>query len=215
MKITDQQLAAVLPYSTAALRARYLGAFAEALPAYDIDTPHRVRAFLAIVGHETGHLRTVEENLHYSAAGLRGTFPKYFPDDATAAAYARQPERIANRVYAGRMGNGDEASGDGWKYRGRGLLQITGRANYRLLAGLIPCAPDFERRPDEVATPRYATQASAAWWKNGGINQLADRLAYAPDEYGAFRRIVRGVNGGYNGLAERWEIYLRAKRYIV
>src|SRR5690349_9637429 len=96
----------------------------------DLTTPARQSAFLAQLAHESNGFKFVRENLNYSHEGLRKIFPKYFPDDASAVPYARQPEKIANRVYAGRMGNGSEASGDGWRYRGRGLIQVTGRANY-------------------------------------------------------------------------------------
>ena len=104
----------------------YIDALNEILPKYEINTPLRIAHFLAQVLHESTYLKDDTENLNYSAAGLLKIFPKYFPDEATAILYARKPERIANRVYANRMQNGNEASGDGWKYRGRGILQITG-----------------------------------------------------------------------------------------
>ena len=97
---------------------------------YEINTPKRIAAFMAQCGHESGGFVWLTENLNYSAAGLMKTFAKYFPDQATANAYARQPDKIANRVYANRMGNGDEASGDGARYKGRGLIQVTGKDNY-------------------------------------------------------------------------------------
>ena len=105
-------------------------AMGDVFPTYDINTPNRVAAFLAQCGHESGGWTTFEENLNYSAQGLQGIFGSHFHGDADQ--YARQPEKIANRIYCNRMGNGDEASGDGWKYRGRGPIQLTGKANYRL-----------------------------------------------------------------------------------
>lgn len=217
MEITEKHLAAVLPCSSPMRRAQFAGPLTYTLPAYGIDTALRVRAFLAIVGHETGHLQHLEESLRYRADRLRVVFPRYFPDDATAAAYAMQPERIANRVYADRMGNGDEASGDGWRYRGRGLIQLTGRDNYRLASRLLPAGPDFEADPDRAAEPEHAVEIAAAWWQHHGLNELCDAMAGAQDEaaeFEALRRIVRRVNGGYNGLAERWTLYKRAKLHI-
>lgn len=217
MDITEKHLEAVLPCSSPMRRAQFARALTHLLPAFGIDTAPRVRAFLAIVGHETGHLQHLEENLRYRADRLREVFPRYFSDDATAAAYAMQPERIANRVYADRMGNGDEASGDGWRYRGRGLIQLTGRDNYRLASRLLPVGPDFEATPDRAAEPGCAVEIAAAWWQHCGLNELCDALAGAQDEaaeFEAFRRIVRRVNGGYNGLAVRWTLYKRAKLYL-
>src|ERR1041385_1279298 len=108
-----------------------------AMEEFSIDTPLRKAAFLAQVAYESSELRRLVENLNYSAAGLRSTWPKRFPSDALARAYARQPERIANYVYANRLGNGDVASGDGWRFRGRGLLQVTGRSNYTAVGAAL------------------------------------------------------------------------------
>ena len=112
------------------------------LPDYEIDTPQRVAAFIAQCAHESGNFRFLRENLNYSAKGLMTTFKKYFPTEALATQYQRQPERIANRVYANRMGNGDEASGDGWRYCGRGLIQLTGKDNYTFFAGSLSITED-------------------------------------------------------------------------
>jgi putative chitinase len=164
--ITDNQLAALFPLSTAENRAKYLGPLNSAFVRYGIDTPPVLRAFLAIIGVETGQLRVVTENLNYSAVGLRNIFGKYFPTAELANQYACRPEKIANRVYGGRMGNGPESSGDGWKYRGRGLIQLTGKDNYTQASNgmyALPMGVDFVAEPDLIATPEYAAQ-SAAWF---------------------------------------------------
>lgn len=217
IQLTDKQLAAVFPLSTAANRAKYLGPLNSAFVRYGITTLPRLRAFLAIIGVETGQLRVVTENLNYSADGLRKTFGKYFPTVELAQAYARQPEKIANRVYGGRMGNGPESSGEGWKYRGRGLIQLTGKDNYTRAANgmyALPMGVDFVAEPDLIATPEYAAQSAAWFFETSRASAAADQLNTG-DEYEAFKWIVRIVNGGYNGLAERWEMYNRAKKVIV
>ena len=128
MQITQEQLGACIGNNP------YLDHWTEALnkilPDYGIDTPQRVAAFVAQAAHESGNFTALHENLNYRAVTLRKVFPKYFPTDEMAAQYAQKPERIANRVYANRMGNGDEASGEGWYFRGRGIVQITGKNNY-------------------------------------------------------------------------------------
>lgn len=176
-----------------------------------IDTSARVRAFLAQVGHESAQLNLVEENLNYSAQALRKVFPKYFRTPQEASSYAHHPERIANRVYAGRMGNGSEASGDGWKYRGRGLIQITGRDNYVSMSALM--GKDLTVWPDALLMPLDACRSAALWWKANGLNALADKLA--TNERKTFEAITKRVNGGLNGLEDRWAIYQRAKNSIV
>lgn len=177
-----------------------------------IDTAERARAFLAQVGHESAQLNLVEENLNYSAQALRKIFPKYFRTPQEASSYAHHPERIANRVYAGRMGNGSEESGDGWKFRGRGLIQITGRDNYVSMSALM--GKDLTVWPDALLMPLDACRSAALWWKANGLNALADRLAGA-GERKTFEAITRLVNGGLSGLEDRWAIYQRAKNSIV
>jgi putative chitinase len=163
---------------------------------FGINTPLRVAHFLAQCGHESGGFRVTQENLNYSAKGLNGIFKKYFPTEASAAAYARQPQKIANKVYANRMANGSEASGDGYKFRGRGYIQLTGRDNYTQFGKAI--GVDIPSNPDVVAST-YAL-ASAAWfWSKNGLNKLAD--AGASDT--AVTSITKRVNGGTIGLADR------------
>jgi putative chitinase len=163
---------------------------------FQINTPLRVAHFLAQCGHESGGFRVTSENLNYSAKGLNGIFRKYFPTEASAAAYARQPQKIANKVYANRMANGNEASGDGFRFRGRGYIQLTGRDNYTQFGRAI--GVDIPSNPDLVAS-KYAL-ASAAWfWSKNGLNRLAD--GGATDA--VVTSITRRVNGGTIGLADR------------
>ena len=163
---------------------------------FGINTPLRVAHFLAQCGHESGGFRVTQENLNYSAKGLNGIFRKYFPTEAAAASYARQPQKIANKVYANRMANGSEASGDGYKFRGRGYIQLTGRDNYTQFGKAI--GVDIPSNPDLVSS-KYAL-ASAAWfWSKNGLNRLAD--VGATDT--AVTSITKRVNGGTIGLADR------------
>jgi putative chitinase len=163
---------------------------------FGINTPLRVAHFLAQCGHESGGFKVTSENLNYSAKGLAGIFKKYFPTEAAATPYARQPQKIANKVYANRMANGSEASGDGYKFRGRGYIQLTGRDNYTQFGKAI--GVDIPSNPDSVATT-YAL-ASAAWfWSKNGLNKLAD--AGATDT--TVTSITKRVNGGTIGLPDR------------
>jgi len=159
----------------------------------DIDTPVRQAMFLSQLAHESGSFRAVEENLNYSVQGLRSVFRKYFPDDEIAAQYARQPEKIANRVYANRMGNGDEASGDGWKFRGRGLIQLTGKDNYTAFS--LQANNEAIIKPELVAQPELAAESAGWFWLINGLNKLADT--------GDVKAVTRRINGGFNGLADR------------
>jgi putative chitinase len=159
----------------------------------DITTPQRQAMFLSQLAHESGNFRFVVENLNYSADALRRVFGKYFPTDALANQYARQPERIANRVYASRMGNGDEASGDGWKYRGRGLIQLTGKDNYASFS--LQADNNALVEPDLVAEPKLAVESAGWYWATNRLNQLADT--------GDVKAVTRRINGGYNGLEDR------------
>jgi putative chitinase len=158
-----------------------------------------VAAFLANIGVESGQLRVVSENLNYSAKGLRSTFKKYFTTDEMADLYARKPEKIANIVYANRMANGPPESGDGWRYRGRGLMQITGKANY--LAASQAMGVDFVANPDLLLEPQYAAKAAGWFWSSKSLNKTADT--------GNFKKVCVGVNGGLHGYPEREELYTK------
>jgi putative chitinase len=142
----------------------------------------------------------IRENLNYRAASLIKTFGKYFPDDATAAAYAGRPEKIANRVYANRMGNGDEASGDGYRFCGRGLIQVTGRDNYTLFAGSLGIP--VEEASDYLATFEGAAQSACWFWETNNLNRYADA--------GDIKGMTRVINGGYIGLENRISHYEHA-----
>lgn len=163
-------------------------------------TPERAAHFFAQVGHETGEFKLFKENLNYSADGLRKIFPKYFPTTILANAYARNPEKIANRAYANRMGNGDELSGDGYKFRGRGALQTTGKSNYLAFSTHIK-NPAVMTNPDIVAT-EYAFEAALFFFDKNKLWSICDRGV--TDE--AILSLTKRINGGTNGLAHRVEL---------
>ena len=166
------------------------------MESFGVNTPLRLAHFLAQCGHESGGFRLTQENLNYSAKGLMGIFKKYFPTQALADAYARKPEKIANRVYGNRMGNGPEASGEGFKFRGRGYIQLTGKQNYTAFDAAVP--DDILANPDLVST-KHAL-ASAAWfWKKNGLNLIAD----TGSSNEVVTKITKRVNGGTIGLADR------------
>jgi putative chitinase len=170
------------------------------LPDYEIDTPQRVAAFIAQCAHESGNFRFLRENLNYSAKGLMTTFKKYFPTEALATQYQRQPERIANRVYANRMGNGDEASGDGWRYCGRGLIQLTGKDNYTFFAGSLSITED--EAAEYLKTFEGAAQSACWFWEQNNLNRFADA--------GDIKGLTRAINGGFIGLEDRIQHYNHA-----
>ena len=163
------------------------------LPDYDINTPLRVAHFIAQTAHESGNYVFIKENLNYKAASLRKVFPKYFPTDELAAQYANKPQMIANRVYANRMGNGDEASGDGFRYCGRGLIQLTGKDNYTFFAGSLGIS--VEEAAQYMETFEGAAQSACFFWEQNNLNRFAD----ANDVKG----LTRAINGGFIGLEDR------------
>jgi putative chitinase len=163
---------------------------------FKIDTALRLSHFLAQCGHESAGFKAVQENLNYGAKGLLGIFKKYFPTEAKALQYERKPEKIANLVYGGRMGNGDEASGDGYKFRGRGYIQLTGKNNYAAFGKAIN--EDITANPDLVAT-KYPLLSAAWFWSSNGLNTLADKGA----DDASVTAITKRVNGGTIGLPDR------------
>lgn len=199
--LTRDQLAQLLlgnPYLD-----HWYHALEQALPDYDINTPQRVAAFVAQCAHESGGFRALKENLNYKAVTLRKIFPKYFPDDATANHYASLPnkqEAIANRVYGGRMGNGPEASGDGFRYCGRGLIQLTGKQNYQNFADSIETP--VEDVPEFLATFEGAVQSACWFWESNNLNQWADK--------GDILTLTKRINGGTIGLEDRIKHYEHA-----
>jgi putative chitinase len=165
----------------------------EILPDYEIDTPNRVACWLGQTAHESGGYRALRENLNYSAEGLAKLFKKYFPTVDSAKPYARQPEKIANKIYSSRMGNGDERSGDGWKYRGRGLIQLTGKSNYMWFAASIET--DLDETIKFLETYEGAVQSACWFWENNNLNELADRMD--------IKLMTKRINGGFIGLDDR------------
>jgi len=163
---------------------------------FNITTPLRLAHFLSQCGHESGGFKLVQENLNYSAKGLAGTFKKYFINESAAAAYERKPEKIANRVYASRMLNGDEASGDGWKFHGRGFIQLTGRDNYTKFTKFI--GEDCVSNPDLVAS-KYALASAAFFFDSNKLWSICDKGA---DE-ATVTAVTKRVNGGTIGLSDR------------
>jgi putative chitinase len=171
---------------------KWLGPLNDAMGLYEIDTPTREAYFLAQVAHESDGFRHLVENLNYSPAGLLSTFPTHFTAKE-AVDYAHDPERIANRAYANRLGNGDEASGDGFLFRGRGLLMLTGRGSYRRAGGGI--GVNLEPNPDLLLDPLHAALSAAWYWQRTGCNEFADAHN--------FEAITRKINGGLIGQAQR------------
>ncbi|GFM74065.1 glycoside hydrolase [Pseudomonas cichorii] len=200
MAITVQQLQKILP-AAGAKATVFAPALNAAMSRYQISTSLRIAAFIAQIGHESGQLSRVTENLNYSAKGLMATWPNRF-DEKTAAEYARQPERIANVVYGARLGN--TAKGDGWKYRGRGLIQVTGLTNYEACGEALGL--DLLNHPELLEQPEHAAMSAAWFWDRARLNGLADK--------GDFLLITKRINGGTNGLAEREEFYVRASRVL-
>jgi putative chitinase len=163
---------------------------------FELNTPLRLAHFLAQAGHESGGFKATQENLNYGAKGLRGIFGKYFATDALAAQYERKPEKIANRVYSSRMGNGDEASGEGWKFRGRGYIQLTGKSNYASFDKTVE--DDIIANPDLVAT-KYPLASAAFFFNNNGLWAVCDKGA----DTAAVTAVTKRVNGGTIGLEDR------------
>jgi putative chitinase len=196
--LTKEQLAQIIPKNP--YISEWYEALEQCLPDYDINTPQRIAAFLAQCAHESGGFRAIKENLNYKAATLRKVFPKYFPNDELAAAYAGKQEMIANRVYGGRMGNGDEHSGDGFRYCGRGLIQLTGKQNYQSFADSIETP--VEDIPHYLATFEGAVQSACWFWESNKLNQYADN--------GDILTMTKRINGGTIGLSDRQAHYTHA-----
>jgi putative chitinase len=175
-------------------------ALCQILPDYDINTVPRVAAFLAQTAHESGGYRAIRENLNYRAESLVKVWPRYFPDMATAKAYERQPEKIANRAYANRMGNGPESSGDGWRYAGKGLIQLTGKDNYTRYAQSLEIG--LEEASEHLTTFEGCTQSAAWFWESNNLNQWADS--------GDILTLTKRINGGTIGLEDRIKHYKHA-----
>lgn len=178
--------------------AEFFPALVDTMEHEEINTNHRIAAFLANVGIESNQLRTTRENLNYSVQGLRTTFRKYFGSDDEAAQYAHQPDKIANRVYGGRMGNGPEETGDGAKYKGRGLIQVTGKTNYAACGQALGL--DLINDPDSLAVAPWAAQSAGWFWTSRNLNAKADL---------DFKKVCVAINGGLLGYPDRLALYTK------
>ena len=200
-ELTKEQLKQLLPKNP--YIDQWYKALSQLLPDYEINTPQRIAAFMAQCAHESGEFVFLSENLNYKPATLRKIFPKYFPDDGIANQYCSRPnkaEAIANKVYANRMGNGDESSGDGYRYRGRGLIQVTGKQNYTWFAASLQITP--EEAADYMGTFEGAAQSACWFWETNNLNQWADK--------GDIMTLTKRINGGTIGLEDRIKHYEHA-----
>lgn len=201
-QISKDQLKAVMPQATEENIERFLPALNDELPKYGVDTPLRMAHFIAQIAHESGSFKYSSENLNYSAKALRSVFGKYFTSEEMAEEYQRQPEKIANIVYANRMGNGDTESGEGWHYRGRGLIQLTGKDNYTACSSAI--GEDLVESPDKISDDPNISVAAACWyWNSRKLNDAADQ-----DDV---KTVTKKINGGTHGLEDRTAFLNRCK----
>ena len=198
MELTKEQLKQLLPKNP--YIDQWHKALSQLLPDYEINTPQRIAAFIAQCAHESGGFVFLTENLNYKAESLTKLFGKYFPNLAVAKEYERKPEKIANRIYANRMGNSDEASGDGYKYRGRGLIQLTGKTNYTWFAASLEISP--EEAAEYTQTFEGAAQSACWFWETNKINAFADK--------GDIVGMTKRINGGTIGLEDRKKHYEHA-----
>jgi putative chitinase len=209
--IEQRQLVAVMP----ALERPSLwhGAICSAMQHFGINTLSRAAAFLAQIAYESDQCREIQERLNFSAVGLTRTWPKRFPTLEIARPYEYHPEKLANFVYAGRLGNGPAESRDGYRFRGRGLIQMVGRSNYATVSDAL--GVDFVSNPDALLDPRNAAMSAAWFWKTRGLSELADDRTDDDDSDNEdFRQITRVINGGLNGLLDRVDFWTRAKRVL-
>lgn len=199
--LTQDQLAQIIPGNPYV--EHWYNALSQCLPDYDITTPHRIAAFLAQCAHESGGFTAIKENLNYRAETLSKVWPRLFPADI-AQQYAHNQVAIANRAYGGRMGNGDESSGDGFKFCGRGLIQITGRSNYQAFSDSLQMSIDDA--PAYLATFEGAVQSACWFWEANNLNALADK--------GDILTLTKKINGGTLGLDDRTRRYQHALQVI-
>jgi len=207
-RLLKSELAGIMPH---AQHDKWLLPLSLAMHEFSITSPQRMAAFLAQIAHESHELNRLEENLNYSAKRLCQVWPKRFPTAAAAEPCANNPERLANRVYAGRLGNGNEASGDGWRFRGRGPIQLTGRSNYAACRKAL--GVDLIKSPYRLLEPGTAARSAAWFWSSRGLNALADHEPGDDDE-ADFRRITTIINGGTAGIAERTRYWASARRAL-
>jgi len=197
IKLTLENLQACLPDAKVSNLEKFLEGFNETFEHFEINTPESMAMFLAQTAHESGNFSATEENLNYSAKGLTGTFKRYFPSETDATPYARKPEKIANRVYGARMGNGAESSGEGYKYRGRGVIQLTGKDNYNNCGKALGL--DLLAEPDQVAKNPVAVLSAGWFWNTRKLNTWAEK--------GDVLTVTKKINGGTIGLKDRKKHY--------
>ena len=190
------------------IKSEYYSYFLQYCDKNKINTSERISHFLAQVNYESGYMNYVEEKFTYSAKRLLQVFPKYFKNVDEANEYAYKPEKIANRVYANRMGNRDEASGDGWKYRGRGLIQLTGKNNYLKFSRWYNDSKIFVDNPDLLLQPQFAVLSAFFYWDTHKLN---DYIVKNVDDYTICKVITKKINGGYNGLEDRFRLYKKIR----
>jgi putative chitinase len=195
--ITLELLQKLCPKTKRPVLEQYVEPLIEVAEYYEMNTPERIAGFIAQCAHESGGFTATEENLNYSAKGLNTTFKKYFPTLESALPYERKPERIANRVYANRMGNGDEASGDGFRYRGRGLIQLTGKNNYERFAKDLGIT--VEECAQYLSTPGGAVSSAGWFFDQNNLLALCDKEDML--------MLTKRINGGVLGLQDRLEHY--------
>lgn len=207
--IEQRDLIAVMP--SLERPSLWHGALCSAMQQFEINTVARIAAFLAQIAYESDQCREIQERLNFSAVGLTRTWPKRFPTLETARPYEYHPEKLANFVYANRLGNGPVESRDGYRFRGRGLIQLVGRSNYTAVSQAL--GVDFVTNPDALLDPRNASMSAAWFWKTRGLCELADDRT-GDDDNEDFRQITRVINGGTNGLLDRVDFWRRAKRIL-
>jgi putative chitinase len=199
--LTLSQLKQLLPKNPYV--SNWHDALSKLLPDYDLNTPRRIAAFIAQCAHESGGFTALEENLNYKPATLLKLFPKHFETNEIAQAYCAKPnkkEAIANHIYRDRMGNGPESSGDGWRFRGRGLIQLTGRNNYQAFADSLQI--NINDAAEYLSTFEGAAQSACWFWESNNLNRFADQ--------GDIKALTRAINGGYIGLEDRIKHYEHA-----
>jgi putative chitinase len=202
MELTIEQLKQLLPKNPYVDHWHHV--LEQLLPDYEINTTQRIAAFIAQCAHESAEFTAIKENLNYKWESLRRVFPKYFPTDAIAQQYAHQQDKIANRAYANRIGNGPEESGDGYKYCGRGLIQVTGKSNYQAFADSLEM--DVNDVPAFLETFEGAAQSACWFWESNNLNKFADT--------GDILKMTKVINGGTLGLEERKAHYARALQIL-
>lgn len=205
MELTLEQLKKLLPKNPYV--DQWYHALSQLLPDYEINTPERIAAFISQCAHESAGFMILKENLNYRWQSLRETFPKYFPTNEIAQKYASMPnkqEAIANRIYANRMGNGPEESGDGYRYCGRGLIQLTGKQNYSWFAASLEIS--VEEASEYLQTFEGAAQSACWYWETNNLNRFAD--------VGDIKGLTKAINGGYIGLEDRIKHYEHAIKVL-